>query len=96
MQIQKQTPPTWNRRIQPERCQGKAGEGPAMTNDIEFLAALARLTIALVVLTSGALTIAAAYCIAANWRGRFAPEIKNCRCTPCQWPDCRYHCVGPD
>jgi hypothetical protein len=70
-----------------------------MTNDIEFLAALTRLTITLVVLTSGALTIAAAYCIAVNWlerRGRFAPEIKNCRCTPCQWPDCRYRCVGSD
>lgn len=84
----------------PERYQGKAGDGPAMTNDIEFLAALARLTITLVLLMSGALTIAAAYCIAINWldarRGRSAPEIKSCRCTPCQWPDCRYHCVGPD
>jgi hypothetical protein len=70
-----------------------------MTDDIEFLAALARLTITLVFLTSGALTIAAAYCIAINWpqrRGRYAPEIKNRRCTPCQWPDCRHYCVGPD
>jgi hypothetical protein len=99
VQIQKQTPPTWNRRLQPERYQGKAGEGPAMTNDIEFLAALSRLTINMVFLTLGALTIAAANCIAINWRewrGRSAPEIKNCRCTPCQWPDCRHYCVGPD
>ena len=27
VQIQKQTPPTWNRRLHPERCQGKAGAG---------------------------------------------------------------------
>jgi hypothetical protein len=52
-----------------------------VTNDIEFLAALARLTVTMVFLTSGALTIAAAYCIAGNWlskrRGRSAPEKTN-------------------